>query len=104
MSDEKKWSEISNEISIVAKKIKSHIDEEDLVEDLKDTFKSTIENTSELINNIIHTVENTVTDEEIKKETKDIVSNINLELKNLLNDTKTKFSESFNLTSKLEEE
>ena len=26
------------------------------------------------------------------------------ELKNLLNDTKTKFSESFNLTSKLEEE
>ena len=93
-----------NEISNVAKKIKSHIDEEDLVEDLKDTFKSTIENTSELINNIIHTVENTVTDEEIKKETKDIVSNINLELKNLLNDTKTKFSESFNLTSKLEEE
>ena len=33
MSDEKKWSEISNEISNVAKKIKSHIDEEDLVED-----------------------------------------------------------------------
>ena len=52
------------------KKIKSRIDEEDLVEDLKDTFKNTIENTSQLINNIIQTVENTVTDEEIKKQKK----------------------------------
>ena len=53
MKDEQKWSEISGDIANVAKKIKSHIDEEDLVEDLKDTFKNTIESTSQLINNII---------------------------------------------------
>ena len=39
MNDEQKWSEISSDITNVAKKIKSHIDEEDLIEDLKDTFK-----------------------------------------------------------------
>ena len=61
-----------------------------MVEDLKDTFKNTIENTSQLINNIIKTVESTVTDEEIKKETKEIVGNINIELKSLLNETKNK--------------
>jgi uncharacterized protein Yka (UPF0111/DUF47 family) len=81
MDDEQKWSNISNDIADVAKKIKSRIDEEDLVEDLKDNFKTTIDNTSQLINNIIKTVESTVTDEDIKKETKEIVNNINSELK-----------------------
>jgi len=33
MNDEQKWSDISNDITNVAKKIKSRIDEEDLVED-----------------------------------------------------------------------
>ena len=94
MDNEQKWSEISGDIANVAKKIKSRIDEEDLVEDLKDTFKNTIESTSELITNILQTVESTVTDEEIKKETKEIVSNVNAELANLLNQTRNKFSES----------
>ena len=43
MNDEQRWSEISNDIANVAKKIKSRIDEEDLVEDLKDTFKNTFD-------------------------------------------------------------
>ena len=34
MSNEQNWSEISNDIANVAKKIKSRIDGEDLVEDL----------------------------------------------------------------------
>ena len=75
MDDEQKWSNISSDIADVAKKLKSRIDEEDLVEDLKDTFKTTIDKTSQLINNIIKTVEATVTDEDIKKETKEIVNN-----------------------------
>ena len=101
MNDEEKWSDISRDISNVAKKIKSHIDEEDLVEDLKDTFKNTIESTSQLINNIIQTVESTVTDEEIKKDTKEVVNNINLELKSLINETKKKFSGGLSSNSRL---
>ena len=104
MNDEQKWSEISGDIANVAKKIKSRIDEEDLVEDLKDTFKTIIDNTSQLINNIIKTVESTVTDEDIKKETKEIVNNINSELKTLLNETKNKISDNLNIDSFLEEE
>ena len=104
MDNEQKWSEISGDIANVAKKIKSHIDEQDLVEDLKDTFKNTIENTSQLIINIIQTVESTVTDEEIKKDTKEVVNNINSELKNLLYETKSKFTEAFEVGSNSEEE
>ena len=67
MENKENWSNISGDILNVAKKIKTQIDEEDIVEDLKESFKNTIENTSELINNIIQTVETTVTDEEIKR-------------------------------------
>ena len=52
MNEERNWSDISKDITNVAKKIKIRIDEEDLVDDLKDTFKNTIENTSVLINSI----------------------------------------------------
>ena len=104
MDDEQKWSNISSDIADVAKKIKSRIDEEDLVEDLKDTFKITIDNTSQLINNIIKTVESTVTDEDIKNETKEIVNNINSDLKALLYETKNKISDTLNMDSLSEEE
>jgi len=104
MNEEPKWSEISNDISKVAKKIKTSIDEEDLVEDLKDSFKTTIENTSQLINNIIKKVESTVSDEEIKKETGEIVDNINLEFKNLMTQVKTRFSISSDKEIKFEED
>ena len=40
MNDEQKWNDISNDISDVAKKIKSRIDEEDLVDDLKIILKT----------------------------------------------------------------
>ena len=104
MNDKQEWKNISSDIADVAKKIKSRIDEEDLVEDLKDTFKSTIDNSSQLINNIIKTVESTVTDEDIKKDTKEVVNNINLELKSLLNETKNKFSGGLSSNSRTEEE
>jgi len=104
MDDEHKWSDISKDVVNVAKKIKSHIDEEDLVEDLKETFKNTIENTSQLINNIVQTLESTVKDEEIKSDTKEIVGNINLELKGLVIETKNKFSDVFETNSLFEEE
>ena len=39
MNEEQKWSDMSNDLSNVAKKIKLRIDEEDLVEDLKKLLK-----------------------------------------------------------------
>jgi len=104
MNDERKWSDISNDIANVAKQIKSNIDDENLVGDLKDTFKTTIDNTSQLIKNIVISVEASITDEEIKKETKEIVNSINSELDILLKKTKNKFSEVFDSDSLSEEE
>jgi len=93
MNDENKWSEISNDIANVTKQIKSKMNDENLVDDLKDTFKTTIDNTSQLIANLVKTVEASVTDEDIKKETREIVKNINSELDSLLKKTKNKFTE-----------
>jgi len=104
MNNESKWSDISNDIANVAKQIKSNIDDENLVGDLKDTFKTTIDNTSQLIKNIVISVEASITDEEIKKETKEIVNSINSELDILLKKTKNKFSEMFDSDSLPEEE
>jgi len=104
MNDERKWSDITNDIANVAKQIKSNIDDENLVGDLKDTFKTTIDNTSQLIKNIVISVEASITDEEIKKETKEIVNSINSELDILLKKTKNKFSEVFDSDSLSEEE
>ena len=93
MNDENKWAEISNDIANVTKQIKSKMNDENLVDDLKDTFKTTIDNTSQLIANLVKTVEASVTDEDIKKETREIVKNINSELDSLLKKTKNKFTE-----------
>ena len=43
MDKENQWSEINKDVADIAKKVKSKIDEEDLVEDLKDSFKKTVE-------------------------------------------------------------
>ena len=39
MDKENQWSEINKDVADIAKKVKSKIDEEDLVEDLKESLK-----------------------------------------------------------------
>tara|TARA_B100001559_G_C16423624_1_gene586297 strand:+ start:856 stop:1170 length:315 start_codon:yes stop_codon:yes gene_type:complete len=104
MEKNENWAEISQEFKDISKKIKNHIDQEILVDDLKNTFKSTIDNTSQLINNILNTVESTINDEDIKKETKEVVTKINDEFKLIINDAKENFSEIFVNDSTIEEE
>ena len=48
MDKENQWSEINKDVADIAKKVKSKIDEEDLVEDLKESFKKTVESTTEI--------------------------------------------------------
>ena len=104
MSEENQWTYIANEVTEVSKKIKSKIDEEDIVLDLKETFKQTIENTASTIDNLIKTVDSTIKDEEIKLETKKIIKEINIELKNLIVKSGNNFSEKLNFDFFLEEE
>ena len=72
MNKENQWSEINKDVADIAKKVKSKIDEEDLVEDLKDSFKKTVESTTEIFKTLINTLETTISDEEIKQERRDM--------------------------------
>ena len=83
MDKENQWSEINKDVTDIAKKVKSKIDEEDLVEDLKDSFKKTVESTTEIFKTLINTLESTISDEEIKHDSKKVVENISSELKRM---------------------
>ncbi len=98
MEEKNNWEEISGDISNVAKKFKSKIDEENLVEDLKDSLKNTIENTTDVVNALIKTINSTVKDDEIKEDTVSIIKNISQEFKLVVDETKSK------ITGVLEEE
>ena len=90
MDKENQWSEINKDVTDIAKKVKSKIDEEDLVEDLKESFKKTVESTTEIFKTLINTLESTISDEEIKQDSKKVVENISSELRQVINDTKSK--------------
>lgn len=92
------WKDISSEINDVTKKIKDKA-EEDIVGDLRDSLNSTLESASLLLKNITNSVQNTISDEEIKNETKEIISKINNELKHLIDQIGNKIN-----LSKFEEE
>ena len=97
--DKNSWKDISSEINDVTKKIKDKVAEEDIVGDLRDSLNSTVESASQLLKNISSSVQNTITDEEIKNETKEIISKINNELKHLIDQIGNKIN-----LSKFEEE
>ena len=46
MEENKSWSDISDEISDISKKIKDKFDGDELVDDLKESLHNTISNTS----------------------------------------------------------
>jgi len=104
MENENSWSEIKNNLGEITNKIKEKIDQEELVDDLKDSFSSTVENTSKLLNSMLRTIESTVNDDEIKNEAKEIIRNINGELKDLIDETKNKYLGLFEDNFKQEEE
>ena len=103
MIDNNRWSELSENLEGLQKKIKSKINE-DLVDDLKESMSNTIYSTAELIKNIIKNVDSTVKDDEIKKETKDLLTNIIEEFNISVNNLSDKVNILFSSEELLEEE
>ena len=97
--DKNGWHEISSDINNVTKKIKEKVAKEDIVGDLKESLNSTIESASQVLKDISNTVQSTISDEEIKSETKEILTKINEELRSIINQIGVKIS-----NAKLEEE
>ncbi len=79
------WSEISKNASDLSKKIKQNFEEESIVEDLKESFSETIESTSNIFQALLNTIDTTIRDEEIKKDSKEIINKINKEIQENLN-------------------
>tara|TARA_B100001778_G_scaffold105010_1_gene85856 strand:- start:533 stop:847 length:315 start_codon:yes stop_codon:yes gene_type:complete len=104
MSKEDNWSKISENASDLSKKIKNKTYEENLVEDIKGSFKETIENTSDILNILSETIDTTVKDEEIKKESKEIINKISKEIQENLEDITGRFSSNESSSSSDEEE
>ena len=84
MEENKNWSDIGDEITDVSKKIKEKFDEDGLVDDLKDSLDNTISNTSAILKNILANLESTINDEEIKRESKEVLDSISSELKSTI--------------------
>tara|TARA_B100001996_G_C18503328_1_gene532332 strand:- start:95 stop:397 length:303 start_codon:yes stop_codon:yes gene_type:complete len=81
-NENKKWSEITDDLKNVRKKIVNKVDDENLVNDIKQSFSETLQNTSHILDKLVTTIENTINDEEIKSEASDLINNLKSQLSN----------------------
>jgi len=82
------WKDISKDSADVTKKVKDSPDDENIVDDLKESLVDSIQNTSKLLTTIIEKVDSTIKDEEIRKETKEVINKINNEILDTIKDSK----------------
>ena len=82
------WKDISKDSADVTKKVKDSPDDENIVDDLKESLVDSIQNTSKLLTTIIEKVDSTIKDEEIRKETKEVINKINNEIQDTIKDAR----------------
>ena len=80
MEDNKKWENISEDLSKVKKNVKDSLNEENIIDDLKDSLFESLENTSKLLKTILENIDSTIKDDEIGKDTKEVINKINSEI------------------------
>ena len=80
--------DISKDSADVTKKVKDSPDDENIVDDLKESLVDSIQNTSKLLTTIIEKVDSTIKDEEIRKETKEVINKINNEIQDTIKDSR----------------
>ena len=80
--ENKNWSEITDDLKNVRKKIVKKVDDENLVNDIKQSFSETLQNTLDVLDKLIATIENTINDEEIKSEASELINNLKSQLSN----------------------
>tara|TARA_Y100000748_G_scaffold276731_1_gene253309 strand:+ start:315 stop:614 length:300 start_codon:yes stop_codon:yes gene_type:complete len=80
MEDNKKWENISEDLSKVKKNVKDSLNEENIIDDLKDSLFESLENTSKLLKTILENIDSTIKDDEIRKDTKEVINKINIEI------------------------
>ena len=80
MEENKNWKKISEDLSNVEKSVKESLNEENIVDDLKDSLLQSLQETSKLFKTILENIDSTIKDDEIRKETKEVINKINSEI------------------------
>ena len=101
MTDQNNWEEMSDDIADISKKIKSNISGDENIDDLKDSLINIKENVMNTFNKLAEIVENTLNDEEVKKDTLNIVNKLRDEISNIVDSTKDKVSNVVNFDDSL---
>jgi hypothetical protein len=75
-----------------------------LTEDLKNSLNQTIKNTSDIFKDLQHTIDSDISDEELRKEIKKIMSNLQNEFKESADSAQDKIVNTYNKESVSKEE
>ena len=93
MDKNSNWSDIYKDLSNAKNKIKDKINSEVNHEDLKESLDATLNEIKILFHDIIKTVEETIKDDEVRKETREVIKKINSEFLDTLNINKSSNTE-----------
>ena len=96
MTDQNNWKKMSDDIADISKKIKNNISGDENIDDLKDSLINIKENVMNTFNKLAEIVENTLNDEEVKKDTLNIVNKLRDEISDIVDSTKDKVSDVVN--------
>lgn len=103
MEDNNFWSKNKDNFQDFSKKINDKADEVNIVEDLKVSLMKTIEQSSKSLNNVIKNLESSIKDNEIKKESKELIEGLNIQLKNIILESQEKLGKIFDVINHEEE-
>jgi len=78
-------------------RFENNLSESNMVEDLKNNFDKTVESASNLLSELKSSVEKVITDDEIKSEVKNLLSSVELEMKNSFNSINKKIKDSIHI-------
>ena len=95
MEDNKKWEDISEELSKVKKNVKNSLNEENIIDDLKESLFESLQNTSKLLKTILENIDSTIKDDEIRKDTKEVINKINSEVVETLKSSGLRIKDNF---------
>ena len=93
MDKNSNWSDIYKDLSNAKNKIKDKINSEVNHEDLKESLDATLNEIKILFHDIIKTVEENIKDDEVRKETREVIKKINSEFLDTLNINKSSNTE-----------
>src|SRR6056300_1521308 len=102
--EEKKWKDISNDISEIKSEIKESLDVNNITDDLKNSLKETVNSSKNTLSELINNLEMTISDDQIKEDVKAIRKDITSELDTSIKSMSEKLLSFVNLNESSEEE